>query len=455
MSHGKFMNTSKPKRKKPNGTLVFYGVLLAFVLIFCIALAFAMSAINNWLVRFEASQPTAKCEAVFAELFTAQDWQKIYELAGSPADITAPDYTNYMTQKADGHPLTYIETSAGLSGDRKYIVRCGSEKIATFTLCDTAAGEDVPQWQLGTVEIFYSAHLSITVSAPPEYTVLVNGQALDDTHVIRSVTTKAEDYLPNGVHGYRMNEMTVTGLLTEPEVQVLDPQGTAVEVDYDSRTRCYTTRTDVAAVTEEHRQLLVNAAETYCRYMIGDAKLSDLRSCFDNRTDIYHTITQNTTWLQSYARYEMSEPEITGYYSYSEEYFSARVALTLKVTRKGGTVKEYNLDNTLFFKKAGQQWLVWEMINADPQDTVTQIRLTYVSQDQVIHTETVDASASVLTLPEVTVPEGKTFSGWFTQTVDEQGSTTMELVFEPGENRTVRLPAGTVLEPMTLYALWQ
>jgi fused signal recognition particle receptor len=56
---------------------------------------------------------------------------------------------------------------------------------------------------------------------------------------------------------------------------------------------------------------------------------------------------------------------------------------------------------------------------------------------------------------EFTVPEGKTFLGWFIQTVSETGSTTMELAFEPNESNTVALPAQTVLEPMTLYALFQ
>ena len=95
------------------------------------------------------------------------------------------------------------------------------------------------------------------------------------------------------------------------------------------------------------------------------------------------------------------------------------------------------------------------MTNSNPQETVTSVRLTYLSEDQVIHTEMVDAETNALTLPEVTAPEGKTFAGWFTQTVNENGGTTMELVFEPSESGSVRLPSDTVLEPMTLYALYQ
>ena len=94
------------------------------------------------------------------------------------------------------------------------------------------------------------------------------------------------------------------------------------------------------------------------------------------------------------------------------------------------------------------------MINSNPQETVTNVRLTFISEDQMLRSELVDAESTKLTLPEVTAPEGKTFAGWFTQTINESGSTTMELVFEPSEDNTVRL-SGTVLEPMTLYALFQ
>lgn len=462
MYQGKFLKTpdapkahtpKKKSRKSRAGTIVFYSVLGSIILLFCIGMALAMNALNDWLVRFEASQPTAKCEAVFEELFHDPDWEQIYAM--DPGEITAQEYARYMEQKVGDQALTYIETSAGLSGDKKYIVRCGSEKIATFSLSNHAVGADIPDWQLGAVEIFYQAKLSVFIQASPDHTVLLNGQQLDESHVIRTVTTRAQEYLPDGVYGYRMNEFAVHNLLNEPEVQVLDEQGNPVELQYDSHSRCYCYTIGSSPITEDHRQTLVNAAETYCKYMIGAVGRTALRNCFDTRSQIYRTITENTTWMQSYARYELGQVEITDYYCYSEEYFSARVSMTLEVIRKDGTVKPYELDNTFFVKKAADQWLVWEMINSDPQETVSQVLLTFVSDNQVMHTQMVDAQSNKLTLPEITVPEGKTFLGWFIQTVSETGSTTMELAFEPNESNTVALPAQTVLEPMTLYALFQ
>ena len=450
---GTHRHSTKHTRRAKTGTIVFYSVLGAVILVFCIALGFAMNALNHWLVRFEASQPTAKCEAVFESLFQDPDWVQIYAL--DPGDISAADYALYMEQKVGDGKLTYIETSAGLSGDKKYIVRCGSEKVATFTLRNAAPHADIPDWQLGTVELFYQAKLSVYIQASPDCTVLVNGQTLDDSHVIRTVTTRAEEYLPEGVHGYRMKELAVHDLLTEPDIQVLDAAGNPVELHYDHPSRCYIAPTVSPQITEDHRQTLVTAAQTYCQYMIGDATRTALRNCFDPQSDIFATITGNTTWMQNYDSYELGKPEISDYYCYSDAYFSARITMSLHVTRKDGSVKEYELDNTFFVKKAGGQWLVWEMINSNPQETITSVLLTYVSEDQVIHTEMVDAQSHKLTLPAVTVPEGKVFAGWFTRHVKEDGTTAMELVFEPSGDGVVSLPSDTTLEPMTLYALWQ
>jgi hypothetical protein len=110
--------------------------MLAIVLIFIIAMAFAMNALKEWLVSFEASQPTAKCDQVFAELFHEPDWEQLYNLAGEQDShgVNAQSFASYMEEKIGDTKLTCIETSAGLSGDKKFIVRCGTEKVATFTL---------------------------------------------------------------------------------------------------------------------------------------------------------------------------------------------------------------------------------------------------------------------------------------------------------------------------------
>ena len=140
MYKGKYADPSTaspaPRKKSIAGTIIFYVFYVLLILAFVVGISYAMNILRDWLVRFEASQPNYKCEEVFTDLFSDPDWEKIYELSDTE-DTTFENsaaYEAYMTQKVGDRKLTYLETSAGLSGGKKYIVRLDDEKIATFTL---------------------------------------------------------------------------------------------------------------------------------------------------------------------------------------------------------------------------------------------------------------------------------------------------------------------------------
>ena len=114
------------------------------------------------------------------------------------------------------------------------------------------------------------------------------------------------------------------------------------------------------------------------------------------------------------------------------------------------------MSNTFFMKEVSDDdWRVIEMINSNAQEQVTMVRLTYMMDDQVLVSELVDTESKFLTPPAVDVPEGKTFAGWFTETVDANGNKTMSLSFLPGEDGKVPLASGNLQDAMTLYALFE
>ena len=100
-------------------------------------------------------------------------------------------------------------------------------------------------------------------------------------------------------------------------------------------------------------------------------------------------------------------------------------------------------------------YIVTNMTNVDTQEQLEQVRLTFVNGTEQLSSVFVNAKQQTLNLPAVTAPEGKTFAGWAVQTTDAKGNITMTLKFTPDENGQVHLAADTVLEPMTLYALFE
>lgn len=462
MAKGKYLRAPSPEEQKSRkrsliGSIIFYTIYALAVLTFVIGVFYGLGLLEDWLIKYEASQPHQKSREVFEQLFSDPDWQALYTMAGEEDTLYEGKeaYAVYMEQYADAE-ITYMETSAGLSGNKKYIVKAGDEKIATFTLTGGAESQtDIPVWELGDVEIFYDRTESVTVEKYPGYTVYVNGVALDDSFTIHTVQTVAEEYLPEGLHGYRLETQYIAGFLTEPEVTVTDENGNSVTTVYDEEADIYRMLPAAMEISEEEKALVLSGAETYCKWMIRAVYSSALQACFDTNSDIYYVVRTNDTWMQDYLSYEFQNQTVLDYYRYSDTLFTARVQLSLFVTRMNGTVKEYTLDTNFFFTRndAGN-YLITDMTNVDIQQKKEQVRLTFMDGDSTLDSFFVDSEARQLTLPSVTVPEGKVFSGWVRQEDDGNGKITLTVVFEPDENGTVYLSDDNVLSPMTLYTLF-
>ena len=455
----KVEQTEKKKllRKPRVSTIVFYSIYVLLIVAFFVGINALLSPLEDWLVRYEASQPEQKCQEIFTSLFTDPDWEQLYTIAGIE-DTTYEDsktFAAYMEKLSAGKAFTYVETSAGLSGDHKYIIKLDGKKIGTFTLTGGADSQaEIPQWELGKVEFNLTRTESVQIEKLPGYTVYINGVALDDSYTVRKISTGADKYLPEGLHGFRYEIQSISGLLVAPEVTVSDQNGNSVPLTYDEESNLYAIPRVTMEMTENEQAYVKNTLETFAKYMIKAASLTQLKNCCVPNAAVYTTISKIDRWMQDYLKYEISPITYSNFYRYSDTLFSVRAAMTNSVTRKDGSVKDYEMDYTLFFSMAANgKWLLSDMTQVDISEQIEQVRLTFVDGDTVLDSIFVDADTKTLTLPAVTVPEGKVFSGWVRQEEDSNGKTTLTIMFQPDESNTINLP-DTKLEPMTLYTLF-
>lgn len=449
------------KRKKTLGTKIFYTCYLLMIIAAAVGIWYGHGLLTDFLMDFEASQPDTKCQEVFDRYFADPDWAEVYSLLNPEAvgAMTQDEFTTYMQTTVGDRELTYTKTSAGLSGGRKYILRLDGENLGTFTLKNSVTGElEIPDWKLDAVEVFVSVREYVTVITAYGNTVTVNGMTLNEDHVIRATHTVAEEYLPEGVTGPRTVTYYLDGLLNAPEVTVTDAAGNAVAMTYDEASKTYT-QTPVEApqeMSEKQEKFVVEATKSYFRFMVNAGSEGQLKKYFDGSSETYKTIIKSDDrWLQTYKTYNFGDPTFTDYCSYGEDLFSVRIAMELLVTRTNNTVKTFSLDSTYFIRAEGNGWIVAEMTNVDVAKVLTQVRLTYKQEDRTLSSELLSTEVTSLKTPNVTVPEGKVFSGWFIQSEDEAGNTTYTRVFQPDETGAVQLPTGYTLEPMVLYALFE
>ena len=447
-------------RKGPRlGGVIFYTLYFMFILVFFVATFFGLQWLQGWLADYQAAQPTTKSQEVFDQLFSHPDWGALYDAAGiedTPYE-GKEQFVSYMENKVGDATLTFKETSAGLSGDKKYFVLLGDEKIASFTLSgQTAAITDIPDWELGGVELFFDRSETFYIQNVDGHTVEVNGVPLDDSHVIQIATTAAAERLPIGVTGTSTCTQEISDLMAVPTVTIFDKSGKSMEVSYDAETHTFTEQTEANTISDSEREAALNAAKTNCLFMIEKASKADIAKYFDTSSDVYSVIVNlGNLWVQDNNGYRFTKEEVSDYARYSDDLFSAHVVLNLNVTRKDGTTKDFGYDQTLFFRKQDTgKWLVYDATNADVNAPVGKVRLTFMNGDTVLSSEFVKTDATELDTPLVSAPEGKVFIGWYRIDKYDNG-TIYTMAFDPDENGHVTIPNGTTLEPMTLYALFE
>ncbi|MGM9600067.1 MAG: hypothetical protein ACI3W5_00600 [Faecousia sp.] len=453
----------KKKKKGPTkGTITFYGIYCVAILLFFGVLAGVLSSLNGWLVNYEKSQPKAKSQEIFQQYFSEPDWAALYDLAGctDTAYEGKEEFVQYMTEKVGSQELRYTATASG-DPDRlsKYLIKLGDERIGTFTMRVKDSSKAIKQWELYAVELPVQRKESVTVCVGSGQTVYINGVALGAADLIRTTTTLAEDYLPEGLHGYSSSTYQVEGLLVAPKVEVKDEDGNLVAITYDAELKQYTAESakPTFTISDRDRETVIAAAKVLSEFRIEAKDQTALARHFDKNSDYYKATVSQDTWMQGYKSYKFSEPVVSEYYVYSEDFFSAHVEMTLYVTRNNGTVKEWDASGTFFFtKRSDGTWIVTDTNKIRLQEEVSKVRLVYMVDDEVITYEMVDAASVQLEPPYVQVPEGKQFAGWYQETVDENGKTVLSLAFQPDSaTGLVYLGTGVELEPMVLHARFE
>lgn len=440
----------------PRRVLLFISIIMGFALCLLILICCAMSPLKRLLSQYESAQPKHVASEVYDMLFADPDWDLIYDLAGveSTAFEGKDAFIRYMEAKTAGQELTCLQTTAGLSGDCKYTLSLEDETLAAFTLTQTSGSTLSAQWTLAEVEVFFQREESITIVTSPDCTVYINGVALDDSYVISTTQTLAEDYLPEGTHGYRLEQLQVTDLLCTPEIVVLDRNFNRVSLYHSDEADVYSTDIPTSdPITDEEYTIVLDAAQTQALFAVRACNISELRQHFDANTQIYTDLSEAEPFCESYQSHVFDEESIcvTDFCRYSDTLFSVRVSLTMDVTTKKNVTTTYELDTTYFFSQNNSgAYLVTDSIDADLTQQHTQVRLTFVMDDTVVLSEMVGTDTTEFSPPEAINAEGAYPLGW--GRLEADGSLTM--VLSVRSDGKFQLAEGQALEAMALYPIY-
>lgn len=360
---------------------MFYGILLVLVLGLLLVIHSAMTPLNNWLVQYQAAQYQNTAAEIYDLLFADPDWALLYDMAGVEDTLFEGrnEYVVYMEAKVGEDTLEYVETPTGLAEFRQFSIRHNGEQIASFTMVPVEGTDSTfDRWTLGEVEVFFTRTQSVTVTVLPGCSVYINKVPLDDTYTTLSVSTLAESYLDEDLHGYRYQQQTVTGLLVDPAVIVLDAYNRPVELTRDPETGGYSMEIPASEpMTDDEYERILAAAKAEALFSIRAISISELRQYFDPSGQAYSDLVIAEAEPISFSEWLFDEESIRifDYYRYSEDLFSVHVQLTLDVTDETGTVTSFETDISYFFRSnsAGND-MVTERTEEDLQQLITETK---------------------------------------------------------------------------------
>ena len=456
------------KRGPRTGSMVFYGFYFGLILVFFVGVFITLNWLNGWLGKYEAAQPTIKCQQVFDQLFANPDWAQLYRLAGDPTGTGTNKYdtqcegqdafVRYMTETVGSQQLSYVETSGGLTG-KKYLVRLGTEKLASFTLLGQQENIiDIPDWQLGEVELFLNRNQSIKIRKMENHVAYINNNPLSDDYTIQIASTKADERQA-AENRIRTSIQEVDGLLTTPELLVYDQTGAPIEVRYNADSGMFEEQISAIAITDEERSAVFGALEAYAGFMINaSGSRAAVAKYFDGGSQTYNDIVKmnGELWMNADRGHDFLNEEILGYTKHSDTLFSVRASMVMHVKNKDNTEKDYNVTQSMYFQYKNNKWVCTEMTNEDITAPVGEVRLSfYDNAGNLLSSDFYSTGIKSLTTPVVTAPAGKVFKGWATVETNDQGQKTWNVVFQPDEMGNVTFPDGYNLVPMKLYPLFQ
>lgn len=465
--NGPYQETPPEPPKKRKRSIIPWITELIFLLVLglCSFLFYRYSLSNletvkSDLVVFEQAQPNYRCQQIFDELFQNPDWGKLYDLAGiqdSPYEGKEA-FVAYMSQTVDGGGLSYHQIRFDPAEPLVYEIRSGEETIGSFSMENHGTSPEVPKWELGQLKLQFTADQSFQIKTPQGCSVLVNGIALDESHMIRQDYVQSLGEKKIQLPGTQVLE--VRGLLQTPQITVTDSAGAELQVSFDEAAGLFSVPTeDSAAISDEEREIALEAVKNYCKFMINKGGgRANLKKYFKADTDTYNAIVgSDLSWIQKEKDHGYANETVTDYIRYNDNSFSARVSLTWQLTRPDGSVKESQVEKSLVFERDSKNgWLCTRMTGLDLTESISQVRITFMNGDEVLTSCLLDAGSKTISCPKVTAPEGKVFSGWMTQKQAQDGSSYYQRVLIPEADGNAAVPDGILpLEPMILYPVFE
>lgn len=344
--------------KKFKSLPLFYKIYLCSIAVFIIILALLLTFISAFISDYNKGIPETVSENFFNDTFLNLDTSAIMEMSGiSPSEFeTAQDIESFIG-KTLSNDLSYTSISSD-SNEKKYIVKSGEYKCASFSLSPDEKGDYHP--------ISLSLHLpkenSKVYKILDSSTLFINGKKVTDKYITAREDHISAEYLPDDVKAPQWVIYTIEGLTKEPDIRILDRNSKETTVtDMDG------ILTETIVYDDDEKEItdrIVKGAEQYAICMQNDASKSSVYPYFERGTDLYNSIrTVLNIFVWDHSGYEIEDEKVSEFFRYDEKTVSLRVSFTHVLKKYGREDYRDFTDITYYAREIDGKYMIFARHN--------------------------------------------------------------------------------------------
>ncbi len=339
----------------------FYKIYFSFLAVFFVLLFAGAIALNVWLGEYNKGIPETVSEQFFTDNFLNLNVDNIILMSGITANEfeTEDDLKAHLADLFSKDILTYTSISTGVNDTaKKYIVKSGEYKIASFTLKADEKNDYYPD----TLEL----HLPHT--ALSEYKILntstlsINGVPVSQEYISSSENHSSADFLPDNVTAPQWVTYSIPGLTKNPEVTVTDRNGNNPQlIDVDG-VLCE----DIVYDEPESEVVdrLVLAAKQYAICMQNDASKASVAKYLKKGTDLYSSfMSAENMFVWNHSGYSFENEKVSEFFRYDENTVSCRISFTHCLHKAGYEDYKDHTDITYFATNESGEYLIFARYN--------------------------------------------------------------------------------------------
>ena len=217
-------------------------------------------------------------------------------------------------------------------------------------------------WEFLDIKFSFQGDLTVTCAIPSTHALYANGTKVSEEHITSQEYHPWNQHIPQESKGIILNVYQLSDFYLEPSLVCQNEEGEKTKLTKNEKTQRWEAIPFYQGEMDEgvSNQILKGMKE-YARYNQKDVPLSSLAPYFVTDGPFYKEAAQNTyikVWEHDNS--EFKNEVIEDFYFFDENTLSCHVSFDQVLKQKGREDYIDSLDMTVFAKKEGGTWLIFD-----------------------------------------------------------------------------------------------